>query len=395
MDWTAKIYRNCLAYGDDLPFAAGKADGSYATNGKGHWTDGFWPGLILLAYADTRDPALLASYERYVPFLEERAANDAERNRANGCLPLDHDVGFIFHFTAVYHWMLTGSEASKRTGLQAAQVLLDRFHERGEFLRAWNDWEGDSPDFREEKKGKAIVDSLMNVPLLFWAHRVTGEARYRDAAERHVRRLRGLIVRDDGSTHHTFNFNPETGEPIGGKSVQGYADESCWSRGHAWAIYGFALAGRYTGDRQTLLAARKCAAYWLGSLLPDGDAPWDFAAPRNERLPIDTSAMAVACCGLLELAARLPDDAAALRQGAERLASRLTGAHAAPPFPRAGAFVLHGCSGPAYKKGSREEASGQYRNADQPLIFGDYYAYEALLRLQRGSLMLPMGFDGS
>lgn len=122
-----KVYRNCLLYNGGIPYAVGSQAGHYTLSGKEQWTDGFWPGLLLLAYSGQRDDLLLHEYEGYVPFLTERIENDPVRNKEYGYLELDHDVGFIFHLTAVYHYMLTGNQSSKAVGLMAAAVLLDRF----------------------------------------------------------------------------------------------------------------------------------------------------------------------------------------------------------------------------------------------------------------------------
>ncbi|MDF2923073.1 MAG: glucuronyl hydrolase [Paenibacillaceae bacterium] len=391
---TAKLYRNCLAYGDDLPHPVGSPEGQYRSNGKGHWTDGFWPGLILLGYAHSKDEVMLAEYEKYIPFLEERVKNDPGYLQATGYIGLDHDVGFQFHLTAVHHYLLTGSEASRAVGLKAAEVLLGRFRrtEYSTYIRAWNDWDTDTPEFRREKEGKAIVDSLINIPLLFWAAHETGVAEYRQAAEAHAGQLEQSIIRSDGSTYHTFNFDPDTGRPLGGRTAQGYDHESTWSRGHSWAIYGFALAFRYTGNIVFRQAALRCLEYWNRSLLAQGDAPWDFAAPRDEYLPIDTSAMSIVCCGLLELHRQAPEEGEWLAQ-AKQLAERLLTAHRAPDLPHAHAFLLHGSVGPAYRKDSREEALREYSNANQCVIYGDYFLYEALLRLQEGDkALLPWDF---
>ncbi|MFE5321579.1 glycoside hydrolase family 88 protein [Paenibacillus sp. NPDC056579] len=384
-----RIKNNCSKYAGCIPNAVANREGCYECQTGGHWTDGFWPGLLLLANVCKKEDFYMQEFEKYVPFLEERVANDPVVNARNGYLGLDHDVGFIFHLTAVFHFRLTGSSVSGKIGLRAADALAARFQERGAFIRAWNDWEHDTPEFRELKKGKAIIDSLMNLPLLYWASRHTGEARYAEFASRHANTLMRNIVRKDGSTYHTFQFDPATGDPKGGKTAQGYADDSCWSRGQAWALYGFALDYRHSSDEKMLATALRCAEYWKRSLLPDGDAPWDFAAPRTERLPIDTSAMAIAACGLLELFNWLPERSDLL-QLARATVSRLIDAHLAPDSLEPNAFLLHGCVGPSYFKGSREEATGEYGyGTDQPLIYGDYFFYEALLRLSNSSVELP------
>lgn len=232
----------------------------------------------------------------------------------------------------------------------------------------------------------------MNMPLLFWASKETGESRYSLAAEAHIQQLARCIVRENGSTCHTYNFDPVSGIPIGPKSAQGYSHESTWSRGQAWAIYGFSLAYRYTGNTDFLRTARHCLAYWRHFLLPQGDAPWDFNAPRDEWLPVDSSAMSIATCGILELYLHSPEDKELLGL-AELLAVRLLHAHMASSY-HAQAFLLHGCVGPAYRKDSAEEKNRKYMFSNHSLIYGDYFLYESLLRLQQDNgIVLPWDFQ--
>ncbi|NOU74991.1 hypothetical protein GC098_27005 [Paenibacillus sp. LMG 31458] len=385
-----KLYRNSLIFQGVLPRPLGSVKGKIATFQPGHWTDGFWPAMLLLGYSYGKDPVLWDEFQRYVPMLAERVADDPEINQMKGYLALDHDVGFIFHLTCVYKDLLEPDEESQAIGLKAAESLLSRYNEAGAFLKAWNDWEGDTPESRLDKQGKMIIDSLINVPLLFWAFHRTGKVEFQRAAERHVETVQKYIVRHDGSTYHTYNFDPLSGEPLGGRTGQGYDHESCWSRGQAWALYGFALAYRYTRRKDFLDTAIKCADYWVTSLLPSGDAPWDFNAPRNERLPIDSSAMSIAACGMLELwkftgEQRFQDMAIADL-------NRLQAAHLAPAFPQAEAFLLHGTVGPAYQRGSEEERMFNYVHANQSLIYGDYFYFEALLRLHNPDVLLPWDF---
>lgn len=382
-------YRNCLQYNGFIPSQVGTKDGKHLPDAPGHWTDGFWPGILLLIYADIGDEVMLKEYRRIEGLLAERLLNDQVLNEQKNYLALDHDVGFIFFLTFVYDYMINNNHVGKERGLRAADFLMNRYHEKGRFLHAWNDWPWDTPEFREEKKGKVIIDSLMNVPLLFWASEVTGETDYREKAISHIDTVRNNMIREDGSTFHTFNFDPFTGLPIEGKTVQGYNDDSCWSRGHAWAIYGFALAYRYTNDKLNLEAAERCIAYWQGSALPSLDAPWDFNAPRNDNLPIDTSAMAIAACGIMELSDQL-NNRHDLYEYAKFIIHRLMEFHTADPTSNS--FLIHGCVGPAYRKGSTEELKKKYIRDDQSLIYGDYFFLEALLRL-KGDVKLPWHFD--
>ncbi|MDF2939294.1 MAG: glucuronyl hydrolase, partial [Paenibacillaceae bacterium] len=153
----------------------------------------------------------------------------------------------------------------------------------------------------------------------------------------------------------------------------------------------FALAYRYTGNAGFLQASRRCLEYWKQAVLAEGDAPWDFAAPRDQWLPLDTSAMSIAACGILELCLHSPGDTE-MPVLAERMILRLLQAHRPPALPPVHAFLLHGCVGPAYTQGSREEKERTYIYPNQSLIYGDYFLYEAMLRLQHNPVPLPWDF---
>ena len=146
-----------------------------------------------------------------------------------------HDLGFLYTLSCVAAWRLLGDEDARAAALLAADHLMRRFLEPAGIIQAW----GDLSD--PAQRGRTIIDSLMNMPLLTWAAEQTGDARYSDAVRRHTAQLREHIIRDDDSTFHTFYWDAETGEPLRGATEQGAYDDSCWSRGQAWGIYGFAL----------------------------------------------------------------------------------------------------------------------------------------------------------
>ena len=133
-----------------------------------------------------------------------------------------------------------------------------------------------------QQQGRAIIDSLLNLPLLYSASDTTGDPRYATAALRHAQQLATHIVRDDDSTFHTFYWDLVTGEPVRGRTDQGYADDSCWARGQAWGIYGFILNYRASGDPVFLTTARRCADYFLARL-PDDHVPYWIWLRRRQR----------------------------------------------------------------------------------------------------------------
>src|SRR6185437_9857806 len=191
------------------------------------WTTSFWPGLLWLAFDLTEDEAYLAAATSHVRSFVERV----ERR-----IDLDtHDLGFLYTLGCVTAWRRSHDETARRAALTAADHLLTRVLEPAGIIQAW----GDLNDPRQ--RGRTIIDSLMNTPLLFWASQTSGDPRYREAARRHTAQLRDNILRPDGTTFHTFYWDLETGRPLRGETEQGSSDDSCWARGQAWGIYGFTL----------------------------------------------------------------------------------------------------------------------------------------------------------
>jgi unsaturated chondroitin disaccharide hydrolase len=146
------------------------------------------------------------------------------------------------------------------------------------------------------------MDTMMNLDLLAFASKQTGDPRYLEIAVAHARTAQKNFVRPDGSTPHVFDFDPVTGAPVGPGTVQGYSPASCWSRGQAWGIYGFTTIHRRTGDAGFLATARKLADFALGHLTSDHVPVWDYLAPQAPNDVKDASAGVIMACGLLDLA---------------------------------------------------------------------------------------------
>lgn len=163
-----------------------------------------------------------------------------------------------------------------RTGaLQAADSLIQRYNPRGHFIRAW----GALND--PKNAGRVIIDTMMNLDLLAFASSRTGDGKYLDIAVQHARTTRRVFPRPDGSTPHVYDFDPETGAPVGPNTVQGYSPTSCWSRGQAWGLYGFTTMYRRTGAPEFLATARRLADFAVGALTPDHVPVWDYRAPSS------------------------------------------------------------------------------------------------------------------
>ncbi|WP_411152938.1 glycoside hydrolase family 88 protein [Streptomyces sp. A30] len=250
----------------------------------GDWVGGFWPGTLWMAWLYSKDEAFRA----WAPASGRKLA---PRQYDTGT----HDLGFLFYPSWVTAWRLTGEDAWRTGALQAADSLIQRYNPRGRFIRAWG------PLTDQKNAGRVIIDTMMNLDLLAFASRQTGDAKYLDIAVEHTRTTQRVFPRPDGSTPHVFDFDPDSGAPIGPNTVQGYSPTSCWSRGQAWGIYGFTTMYRRTGNPEFLATARKLADFAVRALTPDHVPVWDYRAPQQPHDIKDASAGAIMACGLLDL----------------------------------------------------------------------------------------------
>ncbi len=328
-----------------------------ATDNIDGWTASFWTGLCWLAYEVTG--------ERRFRDAAETQLETFQRRLANGDVGT-HDLGFLYTLSAVAGHRLIGNERYRSMALSAADLLVDRFLEAPGLIQAWGDHEATDDSW---ELGRMIVDTMMNLPLLFWASEETGESRYAAIAETHARTNAQHIVRPDGSTYHTFKCDVESGTPIGGETAQGYDADSCWSRGQTWAIYGYAIAADYADEGAYAQLSAKLANYYLSHLEDDSVPRWDFDAPA-ERDIRDTSAAAIAACGLDELARQLPlaDD----RVRGYRNAACTTLGSLAENYSTAGLD-----SNGLLTDGAYDTSDGDY---DECCIWGDYFYVEGLVR---------------
>ncbi len=345
---------NVAALGDDLPDYYDPKAGCWAVNGG--WTEGFWTGILWRLYSYTGQERFHTWARR-----DTRALASAKADFA------DHDLGFLFYHSCVLENALTGDAAMVEPALAAARRLADRFNPAGHFIRA----HGDLSDPRQA--GFAIIDTVMNLRLLFWAHGLTGEQNLYDIAVATANTIAREYVRPDSSSCQVVWFNPVTGAVERKATLQGYDDTSCWSRGQAWGIYGFTQTYRATGDTRFKDLAAAMAHYFIEHLPSNGAAPYDFLDPAAPDVPKDTSAQAIAACGLLALAELgAGDERLACFDQAERLLAALCSSYLVEPTPGCEAsrgFLRGGCYFLARNRG-----------VDSELIFGDYYLIEALLR---------------
>lgn len=364
-DAVTTVRRNLGIFGGSYPddtTSAGRyrlrpaADGIPEGGNRG-WTTSFWSGMQWIAWELTGDDVLRDAALAHARDFERRVRTEEDLET--------HDLGFLYSLSCVPAWRLLGDTAARDAAVLAADHLMRRFLEPAGIIQAWGDLD------EAAQRGRTIIDSLMNLPLLTWATEETGEPRYAEAAGRHAEQLRQHILREDGSTFHTFYWDPETGAPLRGATEQGAHDDSCWARGQAWGIYGFALNHRALGDESLLEASRQCAAYFVAHLPDDGVPFWDLAYGNESAAPRDSSAAAIAVCGLLELADQETDISLATRwrSTADVVLTSLT-EHYVPERPEdSAALLLHGVYD--LPKGI---------GVDEGTLWGDYFYLEALAR---------------
>ena len=315
------------------------------------WTNGFWPGILWQCFGATGDDAF-ADVARGV---EDKL--DGAFDRYTG---LHHDVGFMWLLSAVADYRLTGNERSQARGLHAAHLLAGRYNPRGKFIRSWN----------RDRSGWVIVDSMMNIPLLYWASDTIGDPRFTYVAEDHADTIMAKTVRDDGSCNHIIVLDPANGDLLETPAGQGYAPGSSWSRGQAWALYGFALSYRHTGEERYLATAKRVASYFASQVALTGDvALLDFRQPA-EPVYWDALAGCIAACGMLEIARSC--------EGTER-ADWITWA-----IRFLKATDERFCDWDIERDGVVTMCSGAYwseKDRHVPMVYADYYFLEAMLRL--------------
>lgn len=255
------------------------------------WTNGFWPGLMWLMYSATGKE----EYRKTAEHIEELL--DRAFMYYNG---LGHDVGFMWRLASGADYQLTGSEKAKNRQSIAANHLIARYNPTGEFIRAWNaDRDG------EKTTGWTIIDTMMNLPLLYWASEEYDDPRFKDVAMRHADKTMINHIRPDGSVRHIVKYDPLIGEVVGESAGQGYEIGSAWSRGQSWIIYGFVLSYIHTGKVEYLDTAKKAAHYFIASVCEDWLPRQDFRAP--EEGIYDASAGLIAACGMIEIAKLVPE----------------------------------------------------------------------------------------
>jgi unsaturated chondroitin disaccharide hydrolase len=245
------------------------------------WTNGFWSGLMWLMYVGTNNEIYKTTAENAEKLLD-KAFEEYDK--------LNHDVGFMWHISSGINYRLFGRKKSKVRTAIAADILTSRYNCEGKYIRAWN----------SDQTGWVIIDSMMNIPLLYWAAEEYNAPRFKYIAMNHADTIMRTHIRNDGSVNHVVNLDPENGKILETFGGQGYSDGSSWSRGQAWAIYGFILSYIHTGKKEYLETSKKVADYFIECIKTDWLPRIDFRAP-DKPVYYDSTAGAIAACGFIEI----------------------------------------------------------------------------------------------
>lgn len=268
-----------------------------------NWTSSFFTGMSAIAFETSKDEFFLKWLNSFYDIHHRKIFDFSSETM--------HDLGFIYSLYSVALYKLTGDINHKKVALKAADELAKRYIIDGEYIKAWGRMDQRFEDVITEISpgvfnietiaGLAIVDCMMNLGLLFWASKETNNSFYSDVAKKHADTTIKHFIREDGSIYHAFKFDPITGEPIKGCNYCGYADESFWARGTAWAIYGFAVAYSYTNEERYLETSMNLALKFIENLDESIIPTWDFKLPENEMPNKDSSSAAIAICGFMEI----------------------------------------------------------------------------------------------
>lgn len=343
-------------------YAVDKDGKYYQDKNAGYsWVCGFYCGIQWWMYRLTHDDKYLNKAVSISKWMD---------GNLSGMVHISHDLGFQYLLTTVPDYLETGAERALKTSIHAATLLAGRFNLAGRYIRAWDDNKYIDPE--NSKAGYCIIDSMMNLPLLFWAAKEIADPRFSQIAVSHADTVMKEFIRPDGSSEHIVVFDPNNGQVVCKPEGQGYAPGSSWTRGQAWAIYGFAMAYHYSNDEKYYDTSLKVAEYYMSNM-GDEIPPVDFNQPPEPDLK-DASSAAVAVCGLIELK-KYAD-----RETAEKLemwiVKLLHILHSDCDFSNTNEAILQSCKQMYHE--SPEQTS---------LIYADFYLLEALMK-RRGDSFL-------
>ncbi|RAJ83126.1 glycosyl hydrolase family 88 [Chitinophaga dinghuensis] len=358
LQFAARQYKLMAAHVPDsvLPRTTNTKNGSLQTSSSTWWTSGFYPGTNWYLFEYTKDPAFKAEALKRMALVEKEKNNKGT-----------HDLGFMMYCPFGNAYRITKDPAYKAVLLTSAASLSTRFNPTVGCIKSWDHGTWKFP---------VIIDNMMNLELLTWATKASGDKKFAQIAKTHANTTIKHHFRPDYSSYHVIDYDPATGAVLQKKTHQGYADSSAWSRGQAWGLYGYTMMYRETKDKNYLEQARHIAEYILHNPnMPEDLVPyWDYNAPNIPNALRDVSAAAVAASALLELS-KYTDKATGNRYWAaaeKMLTSLCSPAYLAKEGENNDFILMHSV-------GSLPHNS----EVDVPLTYADYYFVEALLRYKQ------------
>jgi len=330
------------------------AEGQIVRVSKKDWTSGFYPGILWLMYDMTNDETWAREAKTYTELLESEKFNDS-----------NHDIGFKMMSSYGQGYRLTGNMDYREVLIQSARTLISRFNENVGCIRSW--------DHHTDKwDDPVIIDNMLNLELLFWASKETGDPVFANIAVKHAQTTMQNHYRSDYSCYHVVSYDTLTGEAVKKQTRQGAFDESSWARGQAWGLYGYTMAYRETKIPAFLNQAEHIANYILNvAKLPDDFVPyWDFSLANNSNEPRDVSAATIIASSLYELSYYSAENKESYVQAADKIMNSLESDAYFNETGTSGGFLLK------HSTGSKPVDS----EIDVPLVYADYYYLEALLR---------------
>ncbi len=351
----AQLEKNLIVYTDVTRFPRNTApDGKLRAIPSNDWTSGFYSGNLWYMYDYTKDKKWEEAARKWTAGLEKEKFNTRT-----------HDLGFMLYCSFGNGYRLTNDPAYKEILIQGAKSLSTRFNAKTGTIKSWDHGKWQFP---------VIIDNMMNLELLFWATKVTGDSSFYKVAVTHANTTMKNHFRADNSSYHVVDYDTITGKVLARVTHQGYADESAWARGQAWGLYGYTAAYRETKDQKYLALAVRIADFFLNHPnLPKDKVPyWDFNAPNIPNEERDASAAAIAASGMLELSGYVKNGEQFRKAAEDILISLSSDAYLAKAGTNNNFVLMHSVG----HKPAKSEI-------DTPLVYGDYYYIEGLLRYDR------------
>ncbi|RQV93844.1 hypothetical protein EH221_08550 [bacterium] len=332
-------------------------DGSIKLVPSKDWTSGFFPRCLWLLYEFSQKEKWESAARKFTATLEQEKFNAGT-----------HDMGFKMFCSFGNGFSLTQDQKYKEILLQSARTLITRFNSKVGCIRSWD-------HHQDVWQYPVIIDNMMNLELLFWATKMSGDSTFYRIAVTHANTTLKNHFRENNSCWHVVNYDTTTGQVINKQTHQGHSHDSAWARGHAWALYGYTMCYRETKDERYLIQAQKIAETILNHKnLPGDMIPyWDFDAPNIPNEERDASAGAIMCSALYELSELSGESDLKYRKAADKILQSLSSPTYRATVGENNHFLL---------KHSVGSKPGKFE-IDVPLIYADYYFLEANLRRLR------------